>query len=78
MTRKYVWQEAYIAAMLELDPDHLRQRIADARGAMARRLDEMRNDTTESEEERSALHDAQQNLRALMRTLDSNSPRSGE
>lgn len=78
MTRQYVWQELYTTALLELDPDHLRQRITEAREAIAQRLEEVKNDGRESEEERRALNDAHQNLRALMRTLDPYTPRYGE
>jgi len=75
MTREYVWRGAYIAAMLELDPGQLQSRISEARELIARRLEEINNDSAESEEERSALTDAQQNLRALMRTVEQKDPR---
>ena len=75
MTREYVWRGAYIAAMLELDPGQLQSRISEARELIARRLEEINDNTAESEEERSALTDAQQNLRALMRTVEQTNPR---
>jgi hypothetical protein len=69
MTRQYVWQEPYSAAMLELDPDKLPQRIAMAQEAIAKRLEETKNDGMRSGDERLALSDAQQTLRALARTI---------
>jgi hypothetical protein len=77
MTDQYVWQEFYTAAMLELDPERVRQRINEAQEALAQRLEEIRKDGTGSEEERMALTDAQQNLRTLLRTLDLDNPRQG-
>jgi hypothetical protein len=78
MTARYAWQEPYFAAMLELDPGKVRQRITEAQEAIARRLEEVRDGGWESDEERNVLSDAQQNLRALIRTLEQSSREPGE
>lgn len=71
MTQQYAWQESYSAAMLELDAAKLTQRIAQAQDAIAKRLNEIKNDGMGlSVEERLAMADAQQNLRALLRTVN--------
>ena len=72
MTLQYAWQESYTAAMLELDAAKLAQRIAQAQDAIAKRLNEIKNDGMGlSAGERLAIADAQQNLRALLRHSES-------
>jgi hypothetical protein len=75
MVPSYVWQESYSAAMLELDPDKLQHRIATAQETIAKRLEELKNDGAQSGDERLALSDAQQALRALARTIGPPRPR---
>ncbi len=70
MVFHYIWQEPYSAAMLELDPAKLERKITVAQEAIMKRLEEMKNDGVMSAEERLALADAQQNLRALLRTIN--------
>jgi len=58
--------------MLELDAAKLAQRIAQAQDAIAKRLNEIKNDGMGlSAGERLAIADAQQNLRALLRHSES-------
>jgi hypothetical protein len=62
------WQELYQAAMLELRPDQLRQRIDDAEKAMQQRIVELTQNDSSYEEERRAIQDALRGLRALAST----------
>jgi len=71
MASEYLWQERYRQAMLELDSDKLRQRITIALETIATRIEETEDGNRAlSTDERTALGDAQQNLRALLRTID--------
>ncbi len=63
MSGNVPWQEFYRAAMLELDPIKLRQRIEEAHAA----IQGYREDPTGSAEERQEMADALDNLRALLK-----------
>lgn len=68
------WRELYQAAMLELRPEELRQRIDDAEGAILRRMSEIRMDDSNSIEEARSLNDALRGLRVLASTECKSSP----
>jgi hypothetical protein len=69
MAPKCDWQEAYKAAMLELNPKQLPQRIRIAQAAIRERAKElMRSRDRNSIEERWAVADALSNLALLERT----------
>jgi hypothetical protein len=57
------WKQLYAAAMLELDPTKLPQRIAEAYQAILNRVEELH--TRSSDGEQQALNDAVRNLRIL-------------
>lgn len=61
------WKKPYEAAILELDPTKLQQRISDAHQAILDRVEEPRT-RRPSDGEQQALNDALRNLRVL-RTL---------
>jgi hypothetical protein len=67
------WQELYQAALLELRPEELRQRIEKAEGAIQKRLTELSRDDSDSAQESQALDDALRGLRVL-RTTECGSP----
>ncbi len=69
MTKDGLWQESYRAAMLELDPTKLVKRIEAARTAIERRNEELSGISRNGSavEERQAMTDALENLRALQR-----------
>lgn len=69
MMENVPWRDLYAAAMLELDPDILRQRIGAARAAMQRRTGELTgsNRSGSSTEERQQIADALENMRTLER-----------
>jgi len=73
------WQEAYRAALLEIDPAKLRERIEQADKAIHDYIDLARQDNS-SGAERQALADALANLRVLRRevNLKANDPGRGE
>src|SRR5271155_1042705 len=75
MTMNVAWQELYQAALLELRPEALRQRIDDAERAIRQRIAELRQNESSSEDERQALDDALRGLRVLAST-ECKSPRS--
>ncbi len=69
MDKKYSWQEFYEAALLELRPEALQQRINEAEKAIQQRIAELRrNDSSSAEEEGHALDDALRMLRFLAST----------
>jgi len=73
MSDRHDWHSLYLEAMLEPDPDNLRQRITRAQEAIAERLESGINGESElGIEERAALSDAQHNLRALLRSARPN------
>jgi hypothetical protein len=63
------WQEAYKAAMLELDPTKLRERILFAQCAISKRMDELLQDHLGTPEERQAISDALHGLNVLEREI---------
>jgi hypothetical protein len=65
MTTNLDWRELYHAAMLELRPEELLQRIDDAEKAIQGRIAELRQDDSDSREESRALDDALRGLRVL-------------
>lgn len=68
MTETIQWQELYRAAMLELDPIKLRQRIEDANEAIQNYREEIKSSNpTGRAEERQQMADALDNLRALLK-----------
>jgi len=62
---RYSWQEFYVAALLELQPEVLRQRVGEAETAIQQRLAELRQSDSSSVEEFQALDDALRMLRFL-------------
>ena len=68
MTMNFDWRELYHAAMLELHPEELQQRIDDAEKAIQQRIAELRLDDSDSWEESLALDDALRGLRVLAGT----------
>jgi hypothetical protein len=62
-SRALKWKQLYAAAMLELDPTKLPQRIAAAYQAILERMEELH--TRSSDGEQQALNDAVRNLRIL-------------
>jgi hypothetical protein len=66
------WQEAYEAAMLELNPTKLPQRILFARYAISKRVEELQEDHLGTPEERQAISDALHGLNVLERELQGN------
>ena len=69
-----VWQQAYQAALLEVDPAKLRDRILAAYAAIQTYQDEAVNDNSDVDHE--AISDALSNLRVLRREagLPANDP----
>ncbi len=59
------WQELYRAALLEVDPEQLRQRIDDAEKAIHERSEELRQAGDQVNEEQGAMADALRALRVL-------------
>ena len=57
------WKTPYEAAILELDPNKLQQRISEAHQAILDRVEQLR--TRPSDREQQALDDALRNLRVL-------------
>jgi hypothetical protein len=68
MTTNVGWRELYQAAMLELRPEELRLRIDNAERAIQQRIEELRQDGSNSKEELRALDDALRGLRVLAST----------
>ena len=62
------WQDLYKAALLELHPEELRQRLATAGTAIHQRLYELEKAAAGPNEERHALSDALRNLRTLAKS----------
>jgi hypothetical protein len=65
MTTNFEWQDLYRAALLELDPDALRQRIREAEKAIQRRSAELDRSDCTCQEELLAINDAARGLRVL-------------
>jgi hypothetical protein len=63
------WQPAYKAALVELDPKKLRERVQAAEDAIFNRLQELAQNSNSQEHkaERQAIEDALANIRALQR-----------
>lgn len=68
MNTTVAWQELYHAALLEVRPAELRQRIDDAEKAIHQRLADLRLNDSGSREESQALDDALRGLRVLAAT----------
>jgi len=68
MDKKYSWQEIYEAALLELHPEALQQRIGEAEKVNQQRIAERRRNHSSSAEECHALDDALRMLRFLAST----------
>jgi hypothetical protein len=62
------WQELYHAALLELRPEELRQRIDNAERAIQQRVAELRRNDSTSAGELQALDDALRGLKVLVST----------
>jgi len=65
ITMNLSWREVYRAALLEVDPEQLRQRIDDAEKAIYERSEELRQAGDQSNEEQGAMADALRALRVL-------------
>ena len=68
MTMNGTWQEQYQAALLELRPEELPQRIDNAQKAIQQRIAELRRNDSGFGEESQALDDALRGLRVLAST----------
>ena len=62
------WQQEYLAALLELDPKKLPQRVEAAETAIFRRLQEL-SLSSNNQAERQAIEDALASLRVLKREI---------
>jgi hypothetical protein len=71
------WQQLYQAALLEVRPEQLRQRIAAAEKAMEQRLEELRQTDPGSSAEQQAIADALRSLRVLADS-ECTVPRTGD
>jgi hypothetical protein len=67
--REYVWMECYRAALVEPNPDKLKQLVPAAQAAVQARIRELLPDLVNHHAERQAIEDALQNLRVLEREL---------
>jgi signal transduction histidine kinase len=68
MAMNNTWQDLYRAALLEVRPEELRQRIEAAEKAIQGRLLELGQDDSSSRDELHALADALRGLRVLTNT----------
>jgi predicted nucleic acid-binding Zn-ribbon protein len=68
VTLKFVWEEKYRGALLELSAEELQQRIDAARNAIEQRVEELERTGESSAEEQQAIDDAIRALRVLART----------
>jgi hypothetical protein len=68
MDIKYLWRDLYQAALLEVRPEELWQRIGEAEKAIQQRIEELRCSDTSSEDECQALDDASRMLRFMAST----------
>jgi len=59
------WRELYKAALLEVDPEHLRRRIDAAEKAIHERSEQLRQAGSPANEEQGAMADAVRALRVL-------------
>ncbi len=71
------WQQLYQAALLEVRPEQLRQRIAAAEKAMEQRLEELKQSDLGSSDEQRTIPDALRRLRVLA-NRECDVPRSGD
>jgi hypothetical protein len=71
------WQQLYQAALLEVRPEQLRQRIAAAEKAMEQRLEELTQSDPGSSDEPRAIADALRRLRVLSDS-ECSLPRTGD
>ncbi len=72
------WKQLYEAAVLELDPVKLQQRIADAEDAIAKRALAVMREGADDRAEREALANAMQALSGLKRDLTESRNRGSE
>jgi hypothetical protein len=68
MDMEHQWRELYQAALLELRPEELWQRIGEAEEAVLQRIEELRCSDSSFEAESQALADAQRMLRFMANT----------
>jgi hypothetical protein len=68
VTTKFVWQEQYAEALLELSHDELPRRIDAAEKAIYQRIEELKYAGVTVCEERCAIDDALRGLRVLARS----------
>jgi hypothetical protein len=68
MDMKHPWRELYQAALLEVRPEELWQRIGEAEKAIQQRIEELRCSDTSSEDECQVLDDALRMLRFMANT----------
>jgi ATP/maltotriose-dependent transcriptional regulator MalT len=67
MTMNLPWREIYRAALLEVQPEEMRQRIDAAEKAIFQRSEELKQTGSASGEEQQAMADALRALRLLAR-----------
>jgi hypothetical protein len=68
MDMKHPWRELYQAALLEVRPEELWQRIGEAEKAIQQRIEEVRCSDSSFEAESQALADALRMLRFMANT----------
>jgi hypothetical protein len=68
MDMKHPWRDLYHAALLEVRPEELWQRIREAEKAIRQRIAELGQNGSRSEEECQALDDAWRMLRFMANT----------
>jgi hypothetical protein len=80
MTMKYLWQELYQAALLEVQSEELQRRIDAAEKAIYQRIEELKQSGPCSSVEQQALADASRALRVMAQTECQSQPsvESGE
>jgi hypothetical protein len=66
---QWAWRELLRAALLEFDSESLPQRIQEARQAISTRVEELRDEPA-MQEEKTALQDGLNSLRALARITE--------
>ncbi len=68
MTLTHAWQEQYRAALIELSPERLGPRIAEAETAIRQRISQLKQTDAATQEEMRSLDDALRGLQVLERT----------
>jgi hypothetical protein len=65
---RFAWQQVLQEALMEVNPERLREKVAEAEAAVFQRLQSLAQ-LPDSAEERNALHDAADSLLSLKREV---------